>query len=391
MTEPTLHQVDPYCIVEDWWGEALSRSLIERVSSAPTDHVQRFLVAAKDEVRRSSHNALPPLPAGNLRPLVLETGTDSIQHGDHYRYIDSAARLLTYSHEAVIEEPFAHGPLHLDASLLAPLLTRLLRVRPLWELGALRFAQVGARQRHPSRNFSLTGLSNLDAATADEIRSAWADVRATLPPNVAWDDLDFSVSNNVGLSVRMVFERPDSLQAIARSPAEDILLRTAIANGARMSTRTQDVRLQSLARLSLPGANLPVPSLVTLRTNDALYADFRSKLGNALDEVERLPEGERWLSTATELVSQELRPTTDQLQAAVRKSPALAAAKTSLGKFSLSAIGSAAGAMHGGGLSSALLGGAVGKAAEAVQTYIHERQRQRADKAVLDIVVSFHS
>lgn len=83
--------------IEAWWGEGLSEGLIDRITSAPFDHLIAFHEEGNDlqDLYESGH--LPPLAAGELRPVWGEALEPT---SFNYR---TAAKLLLYV-DSVVED-----------------------------------------------------------------------------------------------------------------------------------------------------------------------------------------------------------------------------------------------------------------------------------------------
>jgi len=386
VTQQTIFRVEPYSIVQEFWGEQLSDELVARVASAPKSHVHEFEQAAGEAILLQD-DALPELPRAHLRPLLFETGTDSIQYKDFYRYLDTAARLLCYSHQVVVEEPFLHHRLG-GAKDVSALLQRLHRLQPLAARGDLLFARVEERQRHPSRNFGLTSSAGLDPELLEAVRAELTALAAGLPPEDQ-GRLSFRLGNYFGMTMRMAMLHPDLMHLITRSPSEEVLLKIALANGAMLSRRTNALRLSNLARLTLPGLQLPTEELVRVRQDEDNFAAWRDSLGKALDQIDLIAPSDTWDVEAAAVVQEELTPFSDKLARAVKKSPALTALTKASQNLSLAAAGAAAGGAAGGSWVPAVAGGAATKLLEGVKSYLEERQEQRADRAVQAVCASF--
>ncbi|MDQ2849809.1 MAG: hypothetical protein M3Y49_03585 [Actinomycetota bacterium] len=332
---------------------------------------------------------LPPLASGELRPLLLETGSDSYQNEDEFRRIPASVRILMFADQVAIEEPFIHSNLRQHPEGLASLFEGLMQVKSLANDG-LQFVRVETRERHPSRNLGLFGPKVIEEKLLHEYGDELSS--AARQHGGSWDEelFSFSLLNKFGLALRTVIAGAGSVHALSRTKLEDVLAKIAIANGAILSRRTESLRLQDLVRVPVPDVGLPVESLVRLRSNEDAWHEWRVALRTALSEVEQLPESERWTSTANEMLNDELAGVTRRLQKAAAKSPAMTAAKVTSRTLTLSAIGSFAGFVAGGSLIPGLVGAGSGKAAEAVLTYLNSRREQRVQKAALDVALSFH-
>ena len=64
--------------------------------------------------------------------------------------------------------------------------------------------------------------------------------------------------------------------------------------------------LPKLAALELPILDLQLSDLVAARQNDEAFAEWRQQLGNALEQVELLPDRDGWQSEARGIIADEL-------------------------------------------------------------------------------------
>lgn len=301
--------------IEAWWGESLSDGLIDRITSAPFDHLIAFHEEGNDlqDLYESGH--LPPLAAGELRPVWGEALEPT---SFNYR---TAAKLLLYV-DSVVEDSHRLEPFNVveieDARHDHVFVRRSIREdlqwlfyhRPLIDDGSILFTA------------KFRGLSHFgfwDSFTGD----------SETPAGPEW-----AVSGNVLAAME------GTATPIAQSAAHEAAYRSMLDGHRLADGRSSE--LTTLARVPLPGLKgAALQSVVHLRSTADEFAEWRSQLRTALSTVSELPDTEHAALEAAAIVKAELSQSTQQLTKAMDRSPALSALRAASEGLGLTALGAA--------------------------------------------------
>jgi hypothetical protein len=386
----------PYQLIERFWGEPLDRALASRILSAPWNHLRQFVEFCEDE---RADEALPVPSAGQLRPLVKVTKANVERGLSIGSYLQTAGRLLLYSHQAAIEDPIRFWDWE-DPALVAETVGGLVRLRPLAEAGIVTFVRYAPFEFHPSRTQRfLPAIPSLDEAPPDLVPYIEELERLSRLPRprpysfpefpYGFRQLMFGARLDLGLSLSLAEQQPGLINVLTPNVEEALLIPIAIRYAMQSSIDMREIHLAKLASLQLP--NLDEEAVAAVRRSSDDFAEWRSRLTAALNEVQNIPSGaDEWQRQARAILHSELAPVRERVQRTVRKSPALAAARSGLVNVSYSGVGALAGAAAGGRLGTALAGAFAGKFVETAALYVKQLKARRRAKAVLDVTMSFY-
>jgi hypothetical protein len=377
---------DPYQVFQEWWGEPIDAQMILRATNAPRSQIIEFLHFA----RGYKPGEIPALQPGLLRPLVLYNSFYDKTYPTGP--LGTAINLLLYAHEAIVEFSFGH-PSKPERRAFEQVLRRLLDVKPLADLGVLKFLRVEpSRAHHPSR----TDQHYVDVQDKDVPENAWERFTSSIDKlDVLRDGFDyesavFYLRCFTGAALNLATRWPSRLQLLARSDAEQVLLEVAANRAGRSFIDLRRMQLTKIAGLAVPNYSLEIPGLVAIRQNEEAFAVWRSTLSSALDQVCQLPDStEDWVREARGIVSAEMAPVRETLEKTTRRSPAMTSAKTGIRSLAFSAFGAAAGALAGDSFTAAIAGAAAGQAGELLVQYLAAAKERRQARAVLDLMLTF--
>ena len=102
--------------------------------------------------------------------------------------------------------------------------------------------------------------------------------------------------------------------------------------------------VEDLARIVVSGElKLGIKDVAALRRNGDAFMDWRTELRRALSYTDQIPlAGEDWVAEARAQLQETLTPAANRLEADVKRSALLSAARVGSGAFALSGIGTAA-------------------------------------------------
>ncbi|GAA1580493.1 hypothetical protein GCM10009804_41350 [Kribbella hippodromi] len=385
--EPLDH-VDPYRTIEEWWGDPLSATLIQRMERAPLQHLREFAEFVNDlRIPPAARRPLPTIAPGQLRPLLLR---DTIRPEDiPYNFGNLVPTLLLYAHFAAVENPLPSSVSERETLFRA--VNQLHVLQPLAEASLIHFIDPDARDRHPSRN-SVLRAQDLRALAQDP---ATSDACLELIELAVHDGGDLSEQMFLmnlygGRRLRIVSSQPvGQLHSTSLSREEALFMDLTLH---RVASRTDRrlLNLEKLAQLSVPKLEGKTESLVAIRTSDEVFADWREHLASALAQVENIQATDNWASEAAGILDAELAPIRERIRVSATKSPVLSSMKVGLTSLAISGFGSVAGLAVGGDLASAAVGAAAGPVAETVKSYVESRAHRRQAKALLDVSLAFH-
>lgn len=360
--------------IEAWWGESLSEGLIDRIASAPFDHLVAFHEEGNDLKDLYGSGHLPPLAAGELRPVWGEALEPS---SFNYR---TAAKLLLYV-DSVVEDSHRLEPFNVvgmeDARRDHAFVRRSIREdlewlfyhRPLIDDESILFT---AKFRGPS-HFGF--WESFAGDTKTHPGSEWA------------------MSGNVLAAME------GTATPIAQSAGQEAAYRSLLSGHRLGDGRSSE--LTTLARVPVPGlTGAALESVVHLRSTSDEFAEWRSQLRSALSTVSELPDTEYAALEAAAIVKAELSQSTQQLTRAMDRSPALSALRAAGEGLGLTGLGAVASV----GVASVadpndpklLLGGLVGAVPGAVvnvrdagRTFVEASRARKTGRAVWNILGYF--
>ena len=354
----------PYSFIEQWWGESLTPELQKRIEAAPAGHLVSFMNDLHDE--NDGMREAGPKPDGTLRPLLRSGGRGVSE------VIPIALNILLYAHEIIVDPPWPENLKEFPKTTAL-----LLALKPLSDSGAIHFAAIDSRGRHPS----YWRKSIADGADAI-VRDAYPGLVEQVGP----ESFDFRLFDVLGtLSLADAFA--GRANPLARDELEFKIM-TAVLRAAWIDRTYFD--LASLARMSIPNLNGKVADLVAVRQSDESFALWREALSRAVAQLTRLPEDlPDWQRDATEIIYSELEPLRQRLLRANSRSNALSVLKKGTSTLLIGGAGISAGwAVSGSAVPSLASSGASIGIASAVD-YLRKLKERRSNKAVLDLALAF--
>jgi hypothetical protein len=368
---------DAYDAIEAWWGTEFNDELVGRMISAPKKHQRAFAASLSEEFDLPIPDAIPP---GKLRPVFGA----SVSGSSSEIRTATALRVLLYAHEAVLSEkdlPDFDPDHHRNSKEYAESLTRFLRIRPLVLDGSIKFTPTFSIGLHPA---FMGGYERL--LQQPETRAL---AEGLLPPghdDVSDDDL-FSTFMACfgGLNAACVLATERRGHTLALSQSEE-MIRDALLGQPLSDNR--HAALKKLGSFAVPDMRGDVSALVKVRQSDEQFADWRQHLSRALSNVAELSDDEGSLADA-EVVFEELSSSLAGIRKTTDKSAALQALQGGLSGFAITGITAGTSGLMTGSPWVALVSGAAGKIADAARTYVQTIQKQRHDRLILDLAMSF--
>lgn len=317
--------------IEEWWGERLSNELIVTIANAPRKHINAWLDAWPD-LKSLEFTSLPLLQPGEIR-----TNLCLPDHG--YKADPSQrAQLLLYSPRVVI-----------GADLLERTPWKLKKIVP---DGGLRFGPITGVEtstansemwfdrwwdQHETRQSiaeQLRWLLTLKSLIFDgsilfaeyPVRDPWPGLSDELHQRLwqgvpDWmDDDQYNIRKHFFRQLHLLSGR--LITPVAWSYTELLAYRAALSNGGAWDRRVS--RASTLARLPLPNLLAPTALLAKIRSNDEVFAEWRSALSEAIDSVELLSDTDGAAKSASAIVIDQLAGRASKLERTVRKSEVLA-------------------------------------------------------------------
>jgi hypothetical protein len=386
-----LSGLDVIATIESWWGANFNRALIKHILQAPRSHLVEFFSYFWHE---AAHTPLHCAGKGTLRPMISNSVADAMLTGDRHEYLTLLPTLALYSHEILVGLPrvfYSDFQKVDDLKELADVLSRILAIKPLFDIGAAQFFfdSGESKNSHPSR--ALLRLSAVEESEDPEVVEAFsklATYMSTMDPRTA-QRLFFSANNDVSYDIRTATNAPGYFNILKHGYVQSLHLDLLLA----LSGLTKDRGSQNLNKLlavEVPGISGMAEQIASLRLRSDEFAEWRSRLGSALlliDDIDESNDG--WASDARATLADELSPITERLKKATKRSPAMEAATSGMRTFSLAGVGTVATGLLGGPIALPAASLATAKAVEAVATYVAVRKKHRANKAVLDVLLAF--
>lgn len=360
--------------IESWWGERLTVSLIDVISSAPFEHLVAFHEEGSDIQPLYESGHLPSLPVGSLRPIWGEALEPAVLN---YR---TAAKMLLYV-DSVVEDSHRLEPFNVvgmeDARRDHEYVRREIRRdlewlmynRPLVEDGSILFTA-------KFRGLKEFGFWEQVFGDGNERSSA-----------------EWQMSGNVLAAME------GTATPIAQSTEHEAAYRSLLGGHAIVDGRVSE--LTTLARVPLPGLQgNTLQALVQLRSSADEFTEWRQHLRAALGAVSLLADTDQAATEAAAIVRDELTRSSEHLRKSINRSPALSAIRAAGGGLTITSLGAAASA----GVASMLdpsdpnlvagaVVGAVPGAVDAVRgvgkAFVEASHTRRTGKAVWNILGSF--
>jgi hypothetical protein len=391
---------DFYRLIESWWGAPFDDELIDRMVKAPWEHLEAFAESAEDLVCRFENTA-EEIPTGILRPAVVENnGTDIALRIE-------ALRLLLYAHEVVLDRSDLFpdfSPLQ-SPDFLELSLKQMKAMRPFIEDGSIKTAPIKSIGRHPSLQAEYKRVM----MQAGEVLVQIEEERAKLDSIGLdiWDELsrknwrelseenkrfNIYVSRFGHISAACRLAVGHRAHTLARNRLDEGVIRAMLQ---RPITDKRQVSLQKLAALHVPTIT-GIDNVVALRKSSEDFAEWRTRLGEALTYVGELGEDEESVDVAAEVVYAQLSDGLSQVNKAVKKSPALRGVQGGLTGFAVSGI-SAMTTEHllseqsiGVVAAASVVGAGAGMVIDSGVSYLKALQERRKGKLILDVSMLFN-
>ncbi len=379
---------DPLQLIEQWWGEALTASLANRILSAPLNHLTAFAEFLHEQVVGPP---LPELAPGRIRPILKYNPADAQRGRAALHYLRVAPPMLLYTHEIAIEDPLPFLLLE-NRSVATEAMEHLLALQPLARSGAVVFFKYPDRFRHPVWTHRF--VSSPDEELMRELPNydEWLAERrrlSAIPRDYNFGQLIFHSQSAIGLSVLLAQEAPGRLNVVATSAEEAVLLPIGMRKAALAAPETRNLHLAKLSAMQLP--SLRGDAVLAVRQSAEEFAEWRRALGSALQQVKGISSDDvSWQRDARSIMQNELEPIRNRLERAVGQSPALTVAKSGALTLGYSALGALAGAAGGGNVAAGLIGAAAGRGAEVGVNYLRALREQRRNRAVLDLALTYY-
>ena len=368
---------DLYDTIEAWWGAEFNDELVSRMVSAPKKHQRIFAASLSGRFDLSLLEAIPP---GKLRPVFGASASGS----NSAIRTSTALRVLLYAHEAVLSEvdlPHFDADDQFNPNQYAESLTRFLRIRPLVLDGSIKFRPTLSMGRHPM------------ATGGYEILLQRPETRALaeglVPPghgDVSDHDLMITLMACFGgINAACILATEGLGHTLALSQSEETI-RDALLGQPLSDNR--HAALEKLASFAVPDMRDDIRTLVKVRQSDEQFADWRQHLSGALSNVGELSDDKGSLADA-EVVFEELSSSLAGIRRTTDKSAALQALQGGLSGLTIAGITAGTSGLMTGSPWVALVSGAAGRVADAARTYVQTIQKQRHDRLILDLAMSF--
>jgi hypothetical protein len=395
-----IEPAELYHHIESWWGADFDDELIDRIVKAPWEHLEAFAESVYDLKDRIAGTA-NEIPLGFLRPAVVNNFGIDIP-----RRID-ALKLLLYAHEILLDKDdlfIDFSPLKNPPDFLAVALKQIKAMRPFVEDGSIKFASVESIFRHPAYG----GEYERVMMQAGEILAQVEEERIKLDSLIPdpWDELsgkpwrelseenkrlDIYRSRYGHISAACSLAASHRAHTLARNRLDEEVVRAYLQ---RPVTDNRQVNLQKLAALHVPTI-MGIDNVVALRKSSADFAEWRTRLGQALTYVGELGEDDESVDEAAEVVYAQLSDGLMQVEKGIEKSPALRAVRGGLAGFAINGISAMTTELLLGNPSIGLVaaasaaGAGAGMVLDSGLSYLKALQERRNGHLILDVSMMF--
>jgi hypothetical protein len=395
-----IQPAELYRHIEDWWGTDFDDELIDRMVEAPFEHLEAFAESVVDLRERLAGTADEILP-GVLRPAIVDNFGIDIP-----RRID-ALKLLLYAHEILLDKYdlfIDFSPLKNPPDFLAVALQQIKAMRPFVEDGSIKFAPIVSIGVHPA----YTGEYERVMMQAGEVLAQVEEERIKLDSLIPdpWDDLsskqwrELSDENKRQSIYRSRFGHISAAcglaashraHTLARNPLDEEIIRAYLQ---RPVTDNRQVNMQKLAALHVPTIS-GIDNVVALRKSSEDFAEWRTRLGEALMYVSELGEDDESVDKAAEVVYAQLSDGLRRVEKGIKKSPALRAVRGGLAGFAINGISAMTTELLLGNPSIGLVaaasaaGAGAGMVLDSGHSYLKTLQERRNGRLILDVSMMF--
>jgi hypothetical protein len=383
---------DPFLAVEEWWGDTLSKGLVQKVLKAPPRQIAQFL---DDIGSQATGDKLPRMSLGELRPIVVSGWV--YDRGNPMKHAHTAVALSLYSHHVLLEDVLKYTKFYQweGGEALRRTLEMLIAIRPLVEVGAIQFVSLHPKLLHPSVAHQRSAiewenpLSDVQAFAVQRL-DALSEQGKRLTEIRSFATEIFHLRSLIGATLSVADKWPGECQPLARSDQEEALLQIALDLASTSLADGRRLQLQKLLALDIPSLGGSIQQIAAIRRHSSEFADWRQSLAVALTAVEDYSDrSATWAANARDVIHAELAPLRDRLDRALAVSPAMSAVSKGLTSLTFSGLGALGGAAAGGSLGASLAGAATGKVGEIFMAYIEAVRERRKARALKDVVLKF--
>jgi hypothetical protein len=375
--------------IETWWGANLDDELMERMAQAPEKHKHAFADSLLPFWANINLYGLTEISPGFLRPALATNEAEA-----HSTRRIEGLRLLLYAHEIVLD------PLDLIGDLMfgpdknntyGGSLKQLAKMRPIIESGDIKFASTRGMGNHDPallqgvyKHMEEPDVAANLAPLRAELDETFGDVWADLGQGDKLRDYIWFECGAIAAVCHLAAEHKAHI--LARRGLDQMIVDTLLQ---RPVVDNRQLVLKKLAALKVPTMVGDINSLIDLRRSDADFAEWRTRLGEALNYVGELGEDEGSLDEAAEVVHAQLSDGLSQVEKVVKKSPALQAVKGGVTGLALTGISAATTGLMTGKPGTALVTGSVTKIVDAGLTYLKALRARRKGRLILDVAMLF--
>jgi hypothetical protein len=365
-----------YKHVEDWFGEPFDDKLAYRIANMPKKQLRAYRLSFPP-----TDWTLPEIQPMKLRP-ALAAPLNEINPSWRLSY---GLRLLMYSHEVILEahnfrQFFFKMPSLYKVDNALSNLRHAIKIRSLVENGSIHFAPVydrlwlfpGGPLKQLTQMPEIKRLALEKYPEVDTVSDEWA----------SW--LQFACG---GIVATCELASTHRAHVLAHSEFTQEILRALLQ---RPITDNRQILLKTLAALEVPALTGDISKLVALRESESSFAEWRSKLGDALKYVGELGD-EASINEASDVVHAQLMDGLAPIAKAAKKSPILAAMKGTFTGLIVTGMTAGTSAAMTGKLWQPLASGAVGKVADGVVAYMKALKEQRQQRLILDVAMYFEN
>jgi hypothetical protein len=378
--------VDPYAWIRNFWGEELSRPLLDRIVHAPEQHIAAF----RDTPIPAS--ALKNRPIGHARPVVTSVGFVPADRHMYTAPLQTALQLLLYTHEVVVDVPWDYLAYPRREYKREWGGEWLLALKPLYEAGIIHMVPV----------LSMKNSWRAESETEVLLKSLTEKIPelADPPPDQEGDSLKDLLFGSLPAPIRRIglvqdvfahiwHEKmwPEETNMLVRSPLELKLLE-GLGRTKRMTEG--DAQVSTLASLQLPNLATSTAEIAAIRGNSDGFALWRDSLGRALSHAN--PRGELREDMSADMladVRESMLEATETITAETRKSSILGAMVKGLQEFGISGVaGVTAANLFGTPATVAVTAAGMAETLRSGREYRTRRQQAASDTAVRQLVLS---
>jgi hypothetical protein len=366
---------------EEWWGQRLDDSLVERMARAPFKHLETF----RDEwpfhrtFRDGSETAhpelemfeLPAMTPGEVRPARGWVDGWTLSVLPLLMYTESV--VLSSGHAAPFSLPgltWAERGKKQNRRITEHGFRTLVQLRPLLERGLVYFTNVDASPPYESYYRGGERYIHLGDALRHQYPEISDDDLYVITHAAPTHSRILQLASQRLLSLVAVNDFEERLYMRASSFAWGMLAGAGSGRD-RRPTKTRDVAASTLARTIVPNLIGTSETIAELRDKEEIFTKWRASLHESLGMIGTLSDDPIDVREARVILAQEIDHSTRELRSAIEKSSALSRLVGGLRGFGVGAC-SALATTFGDGLEDRILnaglGGVVGGAIGAAAT-----------------------